>query len=484
MDKHKQELKPQHPIIRFRTAITKIFILLGLLFCFELDAQIEEVLIRDIQISGNDRTKEFVITNEMNLEKGSVIPKASIDELLEQNRAFILSTGLFNDANLFLINWEGSEADLMIELEENWYIFPSPIFELADRNFTQWWREQGRSLDRINLGVRLSHYNLTGSKDPLRLKFQFGYTRKLEADYIFPYLNKERTLGLGASVFYSDNREIGFATLNNKTQFAQAPDERLLLKRFRTGIRLTYRPDRQFHHSFRLEYHRNAVDPFVRDSLNRNYFLNDRTSIQFFFAEYDVQLDNRDYSIYPQKGFLLFGNFKKEGFGIFNEFDNLSVTIGGEHYTPIGSRVVLANRVKGKTNLTRQQISFANNTGLGWTEDDTVTGFDLFVVDGTDYFISTNSLRAKVFDSNVNLPSWMPKQLERINLKLFLRFNYDFAYVNERDYTDTNTINNRLFAGYGPALDIILFNNFLFSFEYSYNDLGEKGLFINSRNSF
>lgn len=442
------------------------------------------VQIKDISIEGNRKTKGHVILNELNFTKGDSIEIAKLDAFIEKNRQQVLSTGLFNEAKLLLVNWEAYEADLVIDVQENWYIFPTPIFELADRNFNVWWQEQGRSLDRINYGVKLSHYNFVGNKDPLRLKIQFGYIRKFELDYVYPYLNKERTLGIGGNIFYSDNKEIAYITEGNKTQFRKAADERVLLKRFRTGLNLNYRPNVNFWHNLRLEFHRNTIDPFVRDSLNANYFLDNRTSIRFFFAEYDFQYDKRIYPTYPQGGFLVFANVKKEGFGIFNDYNNLQLFAGIEYYYRPHPKLTLATRLKGKTNLDRSRVSFANNTGLGWLQSDVVSGFDLYVMDGTDYVISTNSMRLKFFDKNLKMAKWLPRQFEHMSMQLFFRFNFDHAYVNERDYTESNTLNNRWFYGFGPALDVIIFNNFLYSFEYSINDLGEHGLFIQTSVAF
>jgi len=442
------------------------------------------VEIKNITIEGNYKTRDYVILNELNLSVGDSIIIAELDEVIEKNRQQILSTGLFNEALLLLVNWEDYKADLVIDLQENWYLFPTPIFELADRNFNVWWQEQGRSLDRINYGVKLSHYNFLGNKDPLRLKVQFGYIRKFELNYNYPYLNKERTLGMGGSIFYSDNKEIAYITEGNKPQFRKSADERVLLKRFRAGLNFNYRPNVNEWHSLRVEFHRNAVDPFVRDSLNQNYFLDDRTSIRFFYAEYDFRYDKRIYPTYPQGGFLLFGNVKKEGFGLFNDYNNLQIFGGFEYYLRAHPKLTLATRLKAKTNLDRSTVSYANNTGLGWLQSDVVTGFDLYVMDGTDFVISTNSARLKFFDKNLKLAKWLPRQFEFMSLQLFFRFNFDYAYVNERDYTESNTLNNRWFYGFGPALDVIMFNNFLYSFEYSINDLGEHGFFIQTSVAF
>ena len=46
-------------------------------------------------------------------------------------------------------------------------------------------------------------------------------------------------------------------------------------------------------------------------------------------------------------------------------------------------------------------------------------------------------------------------QFKKMNYRFFLRANLDFGYVNEPTYTDTNTLNNRLLVGYGPAFDML-----------------------------
>ena len=459
-----------------------LFLLSFFSFPFFISAQADLVKIDSILIEGNHHTKDWVIEIELGFEEGDSIDLNQIDQILQSARLRILGTGLFNYAQLNLASYDptGKRTNVSVVVEENWYIFPAPIFELADRNFSVWWNEQNKSLDRVNYGVRFSHYNFSGNKDPLKLKAQFGYTRKFEINYQYPYLALDNKLGIGMSIFYADQKEIGYKTVGNKTLFAQESNEKKLLSRFRIGPELKYRPDVNNFHALRIEFHHNRVDPFVRDSLNQNYFLEDRTGIRFFYVEYDFNFDKRLYAHYPRAGHLFFLNVKKEGLGIFDEYDNFSVTAGIEKHWLVNRGLIFSTRNKAKTNITRQLVSFANNTGLGW-DGDLVSGYDLYVMDGTDFFISMNAVKKQLFDSNLNTVKWMPRQFRKMNLTIFLRANFDFAYVNERTYTETNSLNNRWIYGYGPALDIIFFNNFLFSFEYSFNDIGESGLyFINS----
>ncbi len=462
-----------------------LFILLVFLGSKEVCAQSDLVQVGQVLLKGNLKTKDKVIYRELSLLPETIFSLADIDQLFERNRLQILSTGLFNHVSLNLKNYNANQGttDIEVTVEENWYLFPVPIFELADRNFSVWWEEQGRRLDRTNYGFRLGHYNFTGNRDPLKIKIHFGYTRKYEVEYAYPYLAMDNKLGIAGSIFYSENNEVAYRTLYNKTLFHRQPDEGTLLSRFRVGPQLKYRPTLNSYHGFRIEYHHNHIADFVAEELNPDYFLEGRTDLRFFYLEYDYNYDKRLYSNYPQGGYLLFGNIKKEGIGIFNDYSNLRLELGFEVHHTIKSDYILSTRNKARTNLDRSVVAFANNTAIGWSSD-IVSGYELYVIDGTDYFISMNNAKWRFFDNNLNSVKWLPRQFRKMNITLFLRANFDYAYVHERTYTATNTLSNRWIYGGGPALDIIFFNNFLFSFEYSFNDLGEHGLFFHNSFAF
>lgn len=462
--------------------ITQLFFLLFI--STHLLAQ-EKVCISELTLIGNKKTRKKVILRELDFSVGDTIDLKTIKQRFTKNKLQLLSTGLFNEVTLNLKDYRLSQASarIEIELEENWYLFPVPIFELADRNFNVWIKEQGAKLNRTNYGFRVGHYNFTGSRDPLKVKVHYGYTRKYEITYAYPYLYLDNKLGLAGSIFYSDNKEIAYKTEGNKTLFHKMDDERKLLSRFRIGPEIKYRPTVHLFHSLRAEYHHNRIDEFVATDLNPDYFLDGKTDLRFFFLEYDFNYDKRSYTQYPQGGYLIFGNVKKQGLGVFKDFNNLSLELGFEKHHALSESIIVGTRTKGKTNLTRGQVAFANNTGLGWSSD-IVSGYDLYVMDGTDHIITMNNIKWKFFDKNVKTAKWLPVQFRKMKLIAFLRFNADAAYVNEETYTETNFLSNRWFYGGGPALDLIFFNNFLFSFEYSFNDLGERGLFLNNTIAF
>ncbi len=438
----------------------------------------EYFIVRNVYIEGNTRTAQSVIENELNILPGDTVYTKNLNANLRENEKRLLSTGLFTIATINVKNWliSDQKADIIIKLQENWYIYPSLIFELADRNFNVWWTEHKRNFDRVNYGVSLDHINLTGHRDKLKLKFQRGYTHKYEANYKYPYLYKN--WGLSGEIFYSTNKEIGYVTIDNKTVYQKAEDERKLLTRFRTGIGVNYRPTVYLYHSARLEYHHNTIDEIVAQEYNSDYFLDRDEDIQFFLFNYHIRYDKRVFTLYPEGGYSLSMNVKKEGLGVFGDFDNLSVDLALEKYFHINDNLIIGGRLKGKTNLIRKKIAFANNTGLGYGND-LVRGYELYVVDGTDWVLMKSSIKWKLYEKLQNLNRWMPlKQLKKMPFRLFLRFHIESGYVNEPTYAIGNSLNNRVLLGYGPALDFLLWNTALISAEYSFNHRGENSLFL------
>lgn len=451
----------------------------------------ESITITQINFEGNKKTKERVIRNELKISEGDILLKENLSQLIDDNENRLKSIGLFNTAEI-TANVEDNKAVLNISLVENWYLYPSPIFELGDRSFNAWWQEQNRELDRINYGVRGRHYNLTGNKDPLLVVAQFGYTKKFEGEYSFPYVFKNKNIGFSSSIYFASNKEIPYKTVGNRPQFYMHEDERVMLKRFRTSFIVRMRPSVETHQSISLEFHRNTVDDFVLEELNSDYFIHGKNSLQFFMLNYDLQYDKRTNYLMPYNGYRLRLNIKKEGLGILKEQNSLITQAIAEFYLPFFNALStnknefgFGSKIVAKTNLVRNQQAFANNTGLGWGGD-LVSGYDLYVMDGMDHILFTNHIKKKVldFDYSLDYVPYLPAQFKSINLQVHLRFNFDFAYINEPIYTESNTLNNRWIYGFGPALDLIIYNSYLFSFEYSFNDIGEQGLFLGASNAF
>lgn len=455
-------------------------ILISFSFFFIVNVVIgQQLTIDSILIEGNKRTREKVILRELNFAIGTTFDEqVDLSEVEEFNKKRLLSIGLFNDASVKI-----ADNKAIITVNENWYIYPNPIFELADRNFNFWWYDQMRDLTRVNYGLRAEHVNLTGNRDKLTMTFQLGYTRKLELNYRFPFLDKEGKWGVSVNAFYADVRELSYKTLGNKPQFATFNDK-VVRTRFRLGGDLGYRPNLFASHGFRLEYHDNNIHPHVANELNPDYFLDGKTRNQFFFFNYTFFYDRREFKIFPEAGDFFHLNLKKEGLYIFDDFDNLSLALEYEQYFNKNSKLIMNYRVKGKFNLIRKKLAFANNTGLGYGAD-VIRGYELYVIDGSDYFYLKSGIHYKMYEQTFDLSNLIRlAQFNRIDVKLYLGVEADTGYVNERDYIETNTFNNRWLFGTGPTFSLMLLNTYLFQVDYSWNHTGEGGIFVRNKISF
>jgi len=340
-----------------------------------------------------------------------------------------------------------------------------------------------RDLSRVNYGLRAEHVNLTGNRDKMVLTFQLGYTRKLELNYRFPFLDREGRWSSSINAFYADVRELAYKTVGNKPQFGTFNDE-VVRSRFRLGGDIGYRPNLFVTHGFRLEYHDNNISSHVANELNPDYFLDSKTRNQFFFFNYTFFFDRREFKIFPEAGDFAHLNLKKEGLYVFDDFNNLSLSLEYEQYFNRKSKLIFNYKVKGKFNLIRNKLAYANNTGLGYG-DDALRGYERYVVDGSDYFYAKTGLHYKMYERTFDLSSFLKlSQFNKIDLKLYLGAEADTGYVNERHYIETNTFNNRWLLGYGPTFSVMLLNTYLFQVDYSWNHTWEQGIFFNNRISF
>jgi hypothetical protein len=454
-------------------------LILSFFFSTYLTAQSDYVIINAIQIEGNKHTKSRVILREMDFAVGDTIPLKTLQDRLDINKNYIMNTGLFVLMDINIANWDydKNKVDLLMKIKEAWYIFPFPVFELADRNFNVWWSEQNRSLKRTNYGIRFVHLNTTGNKDPLKLQFHLGYTQKLELVYSFPGLNKKQTFGITGAFFYARNKEIAYKTIDDKLVFERSESE-FPLQRFRSGFNFFYRPKIRSVFYGKLEFQKNAITDYVITELNPNYFLNGNTSQRLMYLRLEYAYENRDVKPYPLAGNFFSTVVDKEGLGIFNERNGLYLTSTFGQYFSLGSKWSTETIFKTKVALIRKEQPYNNYWSLGYV-DDYLSGYEFYVIDGLDYYYAKTAIRFQLFDRRMNWGAYMPiKAFSEMPVKVYLVLNNDFGYVNSTQFNEVNSLGNKPLWGGGIGLDFVLFYDKVIKIEYSMNHLLEKGLYL------
>ena len=453
---------------------------LGLIFilmCLTLASQNDFVVVDSIKIVGNKKTKGPIIFRELIFQAGDTILLAGFNDALTQSKQNLMNTSLFSQVETKILDWDSNnKVKIQIVVNEAWFFFPAPIFELADRNFNVWWVDQKRALDRINLGFRLKYLNMSGHRDELNTVFHTGYTQKYELEYSFPYLNREKTIGITSNILFRRNKEIHYNNDQNKQVFHNEGDLDLF-KRFRIKAGIFYRPNFYFTHYLAYEFHRNNIDPFVIQELNPRYFGNQETSQRFHLIEYIFEADRRDLNLYPLNGYFFRGRIRKVGFGSDSQ-KHVTLRVKFQKTFPILKQSGLTNQSILQTVFESKPLSFNLRKAHGYG-DDYLRGYELYVINGESFFLNKTKGKWNIWSRTIDWKKWMPiKVLKIMPASIYLTTNFDFGYVRNSIVEINSPLSNRWIYGYGIGLDVILYNNYAYTMEYSINQLNEKGIYL------
>lgn len=461
----------------YRIVLITLLVLLG--GKAQLNGQDHFVVLDSIVVEGNKKTKRSVILREILIKEGDTIELEAFQETIDYIERRVMNTALFTQvkANIRSFSNQDQNATLVIKVEETWYIYPIPVFELADRNFNVWWVDQKRSLDRINYGMDFLHTNFSGHMDRVKASFKTGYTRRFALRYSKPYIDKRKKLGFETGVAYSLNREVNYGISGNRQQFYKN-EEQFVLKRLEMQLSAIWRPQILSFHQLQLRYQDYSVTDTVAKVLNPDYFLEGKTRQRYFSLSYIYSYDDRDVRPYPIKGNLIELILKKDGLGIWGDRNSLIFTSYINHYISLNDRSSLALTSKFKWSLIRELQPDYDNRAIGYGND-YLRGYEFYVVDGRDMVFLKSSLRRNIFNSSVYFGRISPiKAFRTMPVKVFAALNGDVGYVGDRDNDEVNFLNGRLLTGVGVGLDCVLFFDKVFQIEYSFNHLKESGLFL------
>ncbi|MDE3235039.1 MAG: hypothetical protein KGO81_03715 [Bacteroidota bacterium] len=434
------------------------------------------VIIGGIEVSGNKKTREYIILREMTFKKGDKILLSDLNRKLVESKQLIYNTALFVDDSLYVASQKGNVVYIKINVKERWYFFPLPYFRLVDRNFNQWWVQENRSLARVNYGLKFTYSNTTGQNDKLNLWFITGYTHQLTARYDLPFFNKSLTKGINVGVSYARQHELNYATsLDNKQLFFDTPD--FIIEGLRGDITYSYRPDLRQRHYFRIGYtHQSVADTVLK--INPMFYPEQRTQISYIDFAYTYRYLNADYNVYPTKGILFEGSIYKRG---LDKLTNL---------WQISTHAIYAKSFNAKTFMTLEGIASVKfpynpyffSQGLFGYGNSFMRGLEYYVVDGMAGGIGKISFNRQVF-KYIFHPPIRTKTHDKIPFRFYLKAYADVGYAYN-PYVTNNLLNNTLLHSYGVGLDVVSIYDFVFKFEFTFNQLGYNGLYLHARNDF
>lgn len=444
-----------------------------LMLCSWVDiySQTDFWIVDSVKVVGNDHTKKTVILREIDLTPGDSLTQRQLDHVMDQSRARLESTFLFARCQVRQVTDSIHQNHCRIEVQvtENWFLYPYLIFELADRNPNVWIREQDVSLSRANVGLGITHLNLTGRKDRLKLRWHTGYTRKTELVYELPYLVGR--FGVAAQFAFAEQKELAYKSYLNKLLFYRADPEDVVFSLRKVSFTLHYRPSATLFHALKFDHQTIRVHDDIAQSVNRQFLGEGRSVVRVPSVEYMLRWDKTVYPIYPLAGYRVELHLKKEGFSAGADLNTLSAVGLAECYTQLWSSVFLAQKVKFRKHLLSQSLPYYFQQGIGYKEDK-LTGYDLYVLDGRDFLLLNQALKWQLTDRDLPISGRLPAAFRKVNLKSFLRFSFDVAYARDPVFGSKNLYSNSWQVGYGPGLDVLMFHTVSCSLTYGMTRFG------------
>ncbi|EON76057.1 surface antigen variable number repeat domain protein [Lunatimonas lonarensis] len=440
----------------------------------------KQVTVNTIFIIGNEKTRKNIILREMDISEGVTYEWEEFVSMLVADQKKIYNLLLFNTVDVKPYFVADDQVEVLVSVTERWYILPSVIFTLADRNFSEWWINQNRDFSRVNYGIKLDHNNVGGRNEKLRLVGQLGFTQAFDIQYSKPYIDRKQLHGISARFNYFTNKTIAVRSSDNRQVFYTNPEEDVLRKSMNALLNYSFRGSYYNFHSATVGYHQSRIheDVLVQNPV---YFPNGNTQLSYFFASYSYRHDKRDNNAYATDGELLVLGVNKYGLFGRDNIDETEFTLQANRYLPLRGRFHLATGLSASTFLSPLQ-PYTLVRGIGYRPD-FIRGYEINVIEGQQVAVHKNSLRYELFNAAFDISNYMPiDEFAVFPFKMYLSANFDHGIVHDRNRLVENLrLTNRYLYGYGVGLDLVTFYDTVIRFEYSINDVGMGNFFINMK---
>lgn len=445
-----------------------------------LGIQEDQLMVEEILIEGNKVTKPSIILRELTFARGDTLLKMELLPAIQRSRENLLNLAIFNFVYFDATHSPGNRITIRIRVTERWYIWPVPILEYAERNFSEF--ITNREWDKIVYGAWLRWNNFRGRNELLTAKVRLGYIREYALAYSAPNLGRKQQHGLSTGFNLNQQNELVVATVHNQP-VEYRPSSLPAITRVNGFARYTFRRKIYSTHSLRMEY----WDYRVSDSVavyNPNFLGEGSTDLRFFSLIYEFSHDVRDSRVYPLEGFAVKARGERLGLGILPQFSYPSTRLTGilMFHQELANRIYFYNVTKARWS-SEKLLPYTLNRGLGYNEF--LSGYEPYVIDGSDYFITKYNLKFQLIKpTTYTLPLIRMEQFNKLYYAVYMNIFADAGYVYNEFPDPTNTMVNNWQFSAGVGIDLVTYYDQVFRIDYAINRIGEHGLFFHIETPF
>ena len=437
-----------------------------------------ETTILNIEILGNNKTKKEIILREVTFQKNKNYNQDILKKKIKESTENLNNLKLFN-----FVEITQNEGNIYIEVTEKWYFWPYPVFEISERNFNTWWDEfkanDYSDFSRLNYGIFLNWENFRGRNELLQFKIRRGFKEHYLLSYQIPYFNKQKTIGLNTNLQLFRRKKTHYQTIDNQLLYFE-DENKYTANDYEANVELLYRKNIHYKHALKLHYFSSSVNDSVTFK-NPNYLGNNSNSGNYYKSTYSFTDEHRDYIVYPLHGHQFSAEATKyfKGTSPINHFE---LKARAEKYIEPLNRLFLGSSFAVKLASYGYQ-PYSHEEGFGY--NDYVRGYEYYVVDGQQFWLSKTALKFAIVEKTEFEISYVKmKQFNKSHYSIYLGVFSDMGYIRDNQNKASNPMQSKLLWGKGISLDYVTYYDKLLRIEYSVNHLGEKGVFLHFSNPF
>jgi len=399
-------------------------------------------ILDSVIIIGNTRTKSYVIRAEISLQQGTRFTP----ELLEYEQNRIYSLGLFNRVQLHILPKLEKKADIVVEVNERWYIFPFPVIGLRDRD----WK-------KLYYGGGLLHSNFRGRNEKIFGMVVLGYDPAVEVSYRTPFLSLDGG--------YLGEVRFAFQKVRNRSlaaqQLSNSFDERHIAGTLSIGKRF------DTHQTVWITVGFESVE-ISEYQPGRTISTSGKDRYPFFGASYTY--DTRDLFEYPSMG--TFMKFSVRKYGIPSQaLDFVRYAADLRRYVPLVPNFVLTGRLF--TDLVAAGITPTyNRVYLGYAER--IRGHFKEVREGENLVGISAELHYPFFQPVYLNLTFLPTEFSILRFGIVAAAFSDAGTVWFRHHPFAI---NSFTKGYGVGIHFLLPYSMILRTDYAWNE-ARRGEFI------
>ncbi|RMG83610.1 MAG: hypothetical protein D6707_00685 [Bacteroidetes bacterium] len=416
------------------------------------------LIVKKIQINGNDVTKEKIVRRELLFSEGDTVFQENLAEKIRYSKYNLQNTRLFNFVNINYEIEENNAVNVEVNLTERWYIWPIPLLEYAEPNLTTFLRN--RDFSRIDYGGYLIHENFRGRREVLKAIVRQGFDKQYALEYTLPYVNPKKTLGLYFRAGYNFNHTVTVTTEKNQRVFYSEANTYTRKQPYFT-TQITLRHKYFAYHTIGLHIHRYITS----DSLNIQYpdFLKSANGKQEYKGiNYAFYYNRLDWVVFPLKGYYFFNYLN---YAFLSGTTLFSSTHAVSFYQSFGERWFMALQSKVMKNWLNAPPYYLMSA-LGYK--DNLRGFDNYIIDGTDFFLLKTDIKYQWLKvSEKKLPGINNEKFSKYFLYGFAAPFFDVGYVYWKN-PGNNFLQNHIQYSTGMEFSFVTYYNIVMQFDAAY----------------